>query len=98
MDSGGPFIPKLCSHENCDNCWSNYPQSRYPNWTAAQVKKSKIAEAIRRQQHDPCVSYYVDVDDRGHFMNVENFEAGPGEVENTWKSLLAIRVSLFLYA
>lgn len=24
-------------------------------------------------------------------MNVENFEAGPGEVENTWKSLLAIR-------
>jgi len=29
-------------------------------------------------------------------MNVKKFEAGPGEVENTWKSLLAIRVSLFI--
>ena len=97
MEGGGPPIPDLCDHENCDNCWRNYPQSCYPNWTAAQVKKSKIADAIRSTQSKPCVSHYVDVDDKGHFINVEKFKAKPEEEESTWRSLLAIKVSLSFF-
>ena len=97
MEGGGPPIPDLCLYENCDNCWRNYPQSCYPNWTAAQVKKSKIADAIRSTQSKPCISHYVDVDDKGHFINVEKFKAKPEEEESTWRSLLAIKVSLSFF-
>ena len=96
MNGGGPPIPDLCLHENCNNCWRNYPQSRYPNWTAEQVKKSKIADAVERTQSKACISHYVDVDDKGHFINVEKFEAKPAEAEKTWKSLLDMKVNLSL--
>jgi len=93
MNGDGPPIPVLCPHEDCNNCWRSYPQSRYPNWTASQMEKCKITEAIRRTQSNPCVSHHVDVDDRGYFINVEKFEANPGEAETTWKNLLAIGVN-----
>ena len=97
MNRVGPLIPDLCLHENCDNCWRDYPQSRYPNWTATQMKKCKIADVIGRTQSKPCVSHYVDVDDKGYFINVEKFEAKPEEAEKTWESLLAIEVSLSFF-
>jgi len=94
MNRVGPPIP---DHKDCDNCWKNYPQSRYPNWTTVQVKKCNIAEAIGRPQSKPCVSHFVDVDDQGHFIDVEKFEARPGKEESTWESLLAIEVSLSFF-
>jgi len=60
------------------------------------VEKSKIAEAISRTQLT-CVSYYVDVDDKGYFINTEGSKAEPGQAENTWKSLSAIKVSLSFF-
>ncbi|KAF5350704.1 hypothetical protein D9756_008754 [Leucocoprinus leucothites] len=93
MDAGGPTIPPICTHEDCDNCWKGYPQSRYPNWTCAQVNKSKISEAIKRPQDEDCLSRYVDVDDKGHFNTAKKLVAKPGMAEDTWKMLLAIHVS-----
>jgi len=61
------------------------------------MKKCKIADAIGRTQSKPCVSHYVDVDDKGHFINVEKFEAKPEEAESTWKSLLDMKVSLSFF-
>ncbi|KAJ3563227.1 hypothetical protein NP233_g9075 [Leucocoprinus birnbaumii] len=90
MDGGGPPIPEHCSHDNCDNCWRGYPQSRYPNWTRSQVEKCLIAEAIKRPPTGTCISHYVDVDDNGHFKTAKSFVADPRMAEDTWKKLLAI--------
>jgi len=60
------------------------------------VEKSKIDGAIKQTQLT-CVSYSVDVDDRGYFINAKKFKAKPGEAEDTWKSLLAISVSLSFF-
>jgi len=77
MNCVGSPIPDLCLHENCDNCWRDYPQLRYPNWTATQMKKCKIADAIGQTQSKACVFHFVNVDDKGYFINVEKFEAKP---------------------
>ena len=97
MNRVGSPIPDRCLHENCNNCWRDYPQSCYPNWTTTQMKKCKIADAIGRTQSKPCVSHFVDVDDKGHFINVDKFEAKPEEAESTWKSLLDMKVSLSFF-
>ncbi|KAF5350703.1 hypothetical protein D9756_008753 [Leucocoprinus leucothites] len=94
MKNGGPTIPPICTHRDCNNqYWKNYPQSLYPNWTHTQVKKSKIFEAIERQQNKNCVSYYIDVDENGHFKDAEKLVAKPREAEDTWKTLLDIKRS-----
>lgn len=96
MDGGAPPIPELCTHEDCDNCWTGYPESRFPNWTRSQVEKSKIAEAIRRPQSGNCISHYLDIDDNGVFRNTGKFVAKPGMEDETWKDLLAMKVSAIM--
>src|SRR2546421_71712 len=53
-------IPALCDHRDCGHdCWKNYPQSRFPNWTRRQVKKSKILKAVEEYDRAlPCKLYY----------------------------------------
>jgi len=41
------------------------------------MKKCKIADAIGQTQSKACVSHFVNVDDKGYFINVEKFEAKP---------------------
>lgn len=93
MDGGAPPIPELCTHEDCNDCWTGYPESLFPNWTQAQVEKCKIAEAIQRYQYGDCVSHYLDIDANGIFRNSDKFVARAGMEGETWRDLLAIKVS-----
>ncbi|KAF9444895.1 hypothetical protein P691DRAFT_735815 [Macrolepiota fuliginosa MF-IS2] len=91
MNGGAPPIPELCDHgAACNNCWRGYPESRFPNWTRAQVKKSRIADAVARVQETDCICHHVDVDVDGIFRNAEGFIAMPGQAESTWKDILRI--------
>jgi len=62
-------VPDDCDHTACNGvCWKNYPQSRFPNWTLNQVKKSKIHDAITDYDRTKkCVIYKLDVDKEGIF-------------------------------
>ncbi|PPQ92528.1 LOW QUALITY PROTEIN: hypothetical protein CVT25_010361 [Psilocybe cyanescens] len=84
-----PPIPELCNHINCGGCWRGYPQSRFPNWTARQVIKSKIMGAIKDYSKDsPCVCHQVDVDADGFFTNPGQIVAKHGEEDAIWNRLI----------
>ncbi|KAF8635607.1 hypothetical protein AX15_000247 [Amanita polypyramis BW_CC] len=76
LNCNTPPIPKDCDHKSCQgDCWKGYPQSRFPNWTAGQVEKCKIREAI--DKCDPslqCLIYLVDVDKSGIFSDAGTLE------------------------
>lgn len=90
-----PPVPELCSHADCgDECWKNYPKSRFPNWTKRQVKKSKILKAV--EEYNPnqeCKLYYVDVDDRGRFSNVKDTVIGEKDLHQNWRFFVDNEVS-----
>ena len=44
--------------------WTNYPESRFPNWKPRQVKNSRMKERISDR---PCVIRYVNVDHNVNF-------------------------------
>lgn len=99
--SPAPPIPPFCPHDpvSCNNCWQGYPQSRFPNWTYAQVARSKIQRAITEYNLDePCIIYRVDVDSRGFFSNVDPIFAEHGKDSEVWRTLVNEKVNfLFVF-
>ncbi|KAF8153211.1 hypothetical protein B0H34DRAFT_722645 [Crassisporium funariophilum] len=86
-----PPIPERCDHKNpgCDGCWKGYPQSLFPNWTPAQVIKSKIHKAIHDYRREiQCVVHFVDVDDNGLFTSPRKLSSGEGSLEETWQEFV----------
>ncbi|KZP22947.1 hypothetical protein FIBSPDRAFT_469777 [Athelia psychrophila] len=50
--------------------WRGYPQCHFPNWTPAQVRRSKIMDAVDKKQDLPCKIHCSDI------MNAGKFEPG----------------------
>ncbi|KAJ7590510.1 hypothetical protein C8J56DRAFT_933090 [Mycena floridula] len=84
-----PPIPPLCDHETCGGCWRGYPQSRFPNWTPSQVKRSQIQNTIENYNRDiPAKIYHVDVDQRGHFTDSDRFGITEEGKDVFWEKLI----------
>lgn len=91
-------VPPLCKHENCENCYVGYPQSRFPNWSHRQVVKSRIYHAIHEySRHKPCNLYRLDVANDGVFSNPGPLVAAYGHDSVVWEQLKHDKVSHMLY-
>lgn len=86
-------MPGDCDHTGCDGfCWKGYPQSRFPNWTHRQVRKSKLRDAIEKYNFHGkrCIIYKLDVDkmgifhDAGYTIVLDSNE----ELNNEWNRLV----------
>ncbi|KJA25334.1 hypothetical protein HYPSUDRAFT_37835 [Hypholoma sublateritium FD-334 SS-4] len=89
LESPLPPIPALCDHSSCGGCYVGYPQSRFPNWTERQVKKSRIFEAIHEYDRErKCILHRVDVDSNGFFTNPGEIVAAPGHDNEIWEELI----------
>jgi hypothetical protein len=90
-------VPTPCEHQDC-NCWKGYPKSLFPNWTSAQVKKSKISIAINDYRRDvACIIYHVDVDDSGRFRDAGKFVAAESTIKQSWDKIVESRVSAIYF-
>lgn len=99
LETSEHHVPSPCDHQSCNNCWRDYPQSLFRNWTSAQVKKSKIGVAINDYPRDvACVIYYVDVDDNGRFRDAGKFVATESNIRNSWDRVVESQVSAINYA
>ena len=94
LETSEPPVPTLCDHQACKDCWKEYPQSLFPNWTAAQVKKSKINVAIQRNV--ACTIHHVDVDDNGYFRDAGKHFAKESSIKDSWDRIVESRVSTIL--
>ena len=96
LENPAPPIPAFCRHDDsCNNCWTGYPQSRFPNWTYGQVLKSKIHRAITSyDKSKPCQLLRVDVDSNGFFTKVEPVVAMFGKENEVWKELINEEVNM----
>jgi hypothetical protein len=94
LNTSKPPVPSRCNHQPCDNCWKGYPQSLFPNWTPAQVKKSKINIAIR--DHRRCIIHHVDVDDNGCFRDAGKHFTTESTINESWDKIVKSRVSSIL--
>ncbi|KAK0243210.1 hypothetical protein EDD85DRAFT_762039, partial [Armillaria nabsnona] len=84
-----PPIPAPCNHVNCNECWNDYPRSRFPNWGDSQLSRSGLCDAINKYNHDvPCTIHRVDVDDRGYFMDSEKHEVTEQKKGDFWELLI----------
>lgn len=93
LESPLPPIPELCDHTSCGGCYVGYPQSRFPNWTERQVKKSRIFDAIHEYDRDKtCILHRVDVDRNGFFTNPGEIAAHPGHDAEIWEELIHEKV------
>jgi hypothetical protein len=87
-------VPSVCNHRDCNDCWKGYPQSLFPNWTPAQVTKSKISRAIKDYQRDvACIIHYVNVDDNGYFIDAGKYVATESNIRESWHTIVESRVS-----
>ncbi|TFK75702.1 hypothetical protein BDN72DRAFT_451962 [Pluteus cervinus] len=78
-----PPVPPPCDHSNCmGKCWLNYPQSRFPNWDALPVARSRIRAAIENQS-DTTI-YNVVIDRSGRFTREPNIQAIEEDSEDLW--------------
>lgn len=96
LECVNPPIPESCDHrsENCNRCWTGYPQSRFPQWTTRQIRKAKIYEAVHNSSRiKPCVCYRLDVDMAGFFTNAGTMEAAFGDEDLIWDQLIYEQVS-----
>ena len=94
LESSKPPVPSPCDHQACNNCWKEYPQSLFPNWTAAQVKKSKINIAINDYRRDvPCIIHHVDVDNNGYFRDAGKHFATESTIKESWDAIVKSQVS-----
>jgi hypothetical protein len=97
LNTPKPPVPTACDHQPCNNCWKDYPQSLFPNWTPAQVKKSKINIAIHDYRRDvPCIIHKFDVDDNGYFRDPGKQLATESTIKESWDEILQSRVSFIL--
>ncbi|KAI3608815.1 hypothetical protein WG66_003813 [Moniliophthora roreri] len=84
-----PPIPELCKHEDCGGCWIGYPQSRFPNWTPSQVRRSRIHKAITEYRHEiPCKIYSVNVDTKGYFTDAGEQLVSAENQDEYWDFLI----------
>ncbi|KAF9011851.1 hypothetical protein BDQ17DRAFT_1344969 [Cyathus striatus] len=91
LETEAPPVPEKCNHKSecCNNCWMGYPQSRFPNWTERQVKKSKIYDAIHNYRKElDCKCYQVDVDINGRFTNSDEIEFQEGLEAESWNNIV----------
>jgi hypothetical protein len=93
FETSHPPVPSVCDHRNCNDCWRDYPQSLFPNWTSAQVKKSKLGKAIKHYPRDvPCIIHYVNVDDNGYFIDAGKYVATESNIKESWDRIVESRV------
>ncbi|KAK0194621.1 hypothetical protein F5146DRAFT_925341 [Armillaria mellea] len=88
LKSQAPPIPPPCNHVDCNGCWKGYPQSRFPNWTPSQVRRSRIHYAIHDNQAKTCTIYHVDVNDHGFFIDSGTQVATEQTKDDFWKHLI----------
>ena len=94
LETAEPPVPTECDHRTCNSCWKLYPQSLFPNWTPAQVKKSKIGLAIKDYRRDvPCIIHHVDVDDNGYFRDADKYVSTESTIKESWEKIVESRVS-----
>lgn len=94
LETSKPPVPSPCDHKNCNNCWKGYPKSLFPNWTAAQVKKSKISIAINDYRRDvACIIHHVDVDENGYFRDAGKHVATESTIKESWDAIVNSQVS-----
>ncbi|PFH53445.1 hypothetical protein AMATHDRAFT_137387 [Amanita thiersii Skay4041] len=75
LNNPAEAVPGECDHEDCEGrCWKKYPESRFPNWTINQVRKSKIREAIDREAQNDCIIHQLDITQSGAFKAAQPFE------------------------
>ena len=80
-----PPAPYVCDHQDCNDCWKRYPQSLFPNWTPAQLKKSKLTIAIKYYRRDvACIIHYVDLDHNGYFIDAGKYVATESTMRESW--------------
>ncbi|KAF8809597.1 hypothetical protein BYT27DRAFT_7187347 [Phlegmacium glaucopus] len=93
LESSELPVPSLCDHQTCNDCWKGYPQSLFPNWTPAQVKKSKISIAIKHyRRNDPCIIHHVDVDENGYFRDADRYFTTEATIKEAWTRIVGTRV------
>ncbi|KAF8523159.1 hypothetical protein BU17DRAFT_86332 [Hysterangium stoloniferum] len=78
-----------CTHEpgESDDCWKNYPQSHFPNWTPVQVTRSGLGSlhsSLRSQAKHQL--HYLDVANDGSFTRSERQPEGSDD-DAFWKIL-----------
>ncbi|KAJ7135427.1 hypothetical protein C8R43DRAFT_1020979 [Mycena crocata] len=84
-----PPVPPPCDHKSCDGCWKGYPQSRFPNWTPSQVRRSRIHRAINEYNRDAASTiYYVDVDSNGFFTDSDKVVTTNDTKDQFWDTLI----------
>ncbi|KAJ7130139.1 hypothetical protein C8R44DRAFT_61600 [Mycena epipterygia] len=84
-----PPVPPPCDHTTCDGCWKGYPQSRFPNWTPSQVRRSRIHKAITEyDKKAQSTIHYVNVDSKGLFTDSEKVVASEDEKDELWDILI----------
>ncbi|KAE9410090.1 hypothetical protein BT96DRAFT_847881 [Gymnopus androsaceus JB14] len=87
LDSPLPPIPPLCPHEDCE-CWTGYPQSRFPNWTPLQVSRSGIHAVVHDYDRSiPCTIHYVNVDTGGFFTGADKHIIGEENKDEFWRQV-----------
>ncbi|KAJ7704297.1 hypothetical protein B0H17DRAFT_1039206 [Mycena rosella] len=89
LESPLPPIPPPCDHSTCDGCWKGYPQSRFPNWTPSQVRRSRIHRAITEYNKAvPSTIYHVDVNDSGFFTDSGKVVTTDETKDDLWNRLI----------
>ncbi|KAJ7481617.1 hypothetical protein FB451DRAFT_1236610 [Mycena latifolia] len=84
-----PPVPPPCDHKTCDGCWKGYPQSRFPNWTPSQVRRSRIHKAITEyNKAAPSTIHYVDVNTNGFFTDSGKFVTTDDTKGDLWNTLV----------
>ncbi|KAJ6591097.1 hypothetical protein DFH09DRAFT_1138560 [Mycena vulgaris] len=84
-----PPVPPPCNHRTCDGCWKGYPQSKFPNWTPSQVRRSRIHRAITEYNKiAPSTIHYVDVNSNGFFTDAGKFVTTDETKEELWNTLI----------
>ncbi|TFK31450.1 hypothetical protein BDQ12DRAFT_694126 [Crucibulum laeve] len=86
-----PPVPPACNHRTCEGrCWRGYPQSLFPNWTQAQVKKSKIYTAIHEyNRHRTCIIHHVDVNGNGIFTDSGEISTQDKQDDEIWQMIVS---------
>jgi hypothetical protein len=101
LNTKAPPVPADCDHTTCKgNCWRDYPQSRFPNWTPSQVRRCKIHDAIwNYDRKKPCVIYKLDVNKHGIFNDAGQIKMDmlddEATLEKEWKRMKDDNVRFF---
>ncbi|KIY69198.1 hypothetical protein CYLTODRAFT_420913 [Cylindrobasidium torrendii FP15055 ss-10] len=89
-------IPDKCDHQSCNGaCWKEYPRSRFPNWLPAQVKRSRIQDAIENYDvKERSTMNVLDISDRGIFKAGDKIIVPEEEKDKFWNTLIDTKSNL----